>query len=134
MGILCIPAHSELDDVMCTMVHLLMAAQGAQVGVVHAPSPHDLEKVILDKGVHCICICALSPQSAMRSIAWSRVLRHRFPDLGIVIGLWNAQTQASSRFAKAKTRYRIAVATSIKEAVMMLTPAVNLDKTTAQTA
>jgi len=121
--ILCIPAHSELDDVMCTMVHLLLVANGAQVDLVHAPSPHGVEQLIVERGIQCICICALSTQSTMRSIAWSRILRHRFPDVDIVIGLWNAHAQGASRIAKAKIRYRIDVVTSLKQAVMLLAPA-----------
>jgi predicted PurR-regulated permease PerM len=121
--VLCIPAHGEMDDVACAMVAQLLIAKGAQADKAPVNSAPEVEKLITASGADAVCVCALSVDSTMRAIAWSRVLRNRFPDLTIVVGLWNPKAEASSRMEKAKVRYRIEVATGLKEAVMLLAPA-----------
>jgi predicted PurR-regulated permease PerM len=120
---LCIPAHDELDGIACTMVGQLLTAHGGNVEQAHVSAPHDVETLVLAKDIKRIFICALGTQSTMRSIAWARIVRHRFPEMIIVIGLLNAQNQRPLRMIKAKVRYRIDVVTSFKDTVLMLAPA-----------
>jgi hypothetical protein len=122
--VLCVPAHGEMDDVACAMIAQLLATKGVQADKAPVNSAPEVEKLIVSSGAEAVCVCALSVDSTMRSIAWSRILRKRFPDLHIVVGLWNPKAEAHSRMEKAKARYRIEVATGLKEAVMLLAPAV----------
>lgn len=87
----CIGGKWEIDSVACEMLTHALAIEGLPAvqrreGVATA---RYIEKLDLD-GIQVVCLSYFSrdPESAIRSFC--RRLRRRWPDLKIVLGLWNA--------------------------------------------
>ncbi len=125
--IACIGGKWEVDSIACEMlVHALelqgMPAIQRREGVVTA---RHVDKLALD-GIEVVCLSYLSrdPSTAIR--AYCRRLRHRWPELRIVVALWNAPADLLEQ-ARIRDLGADEVVTSVNEAVhrlrRMLTPA-----------
>jgi predicted PurR-regulated permease PerM len=121
--IACLPAESDIDDLSCVVLKQMLALHEVETIDLQAAAPAEVIRSIHERRIDTVCIGSLSAGSADRALAWARILRTHCPDLSIVIGLWSASEASTSRVVKAKERYRIEVATSTKEGVMMLSPA-----------
>ncbi len=118
--IISLAAHGELDQLACSLVSLALDLHGSGTITLPVATPHGLVERIAAGTVQAVCISALGSQSTMRAIAWARVLRHRFPELAIVIGRWNQNAVGAKRLERDRMRYGYDVVTTLKEAVMRL--------------
>ena len=85
--------------------------------------PSAIFQTIRDERITAVCICVLCSHSSNRALTWTRLLRQHFPDMVIVIGMWNEESNVHQHIAAAKDRYGMDVVTKIKDAAMLLSPA-----------
>jgi predicted PurR-regulated permease PerM len=121
--IICIPAASDIDALSCAVLKQMLLLRKVETTELEVGTPTDVIGFINEHHIDTVCISSLGASSTDRALAWARILRTHCPDLFIVIGLWNASEETMHRVIKAKKRYGIEVASSTKEAVMMLSPA-----------
>ena len=92
LRILCLPARSEADEIAALMVAQVLETTGC---VVQAVSVASLAGEMVDFGEQrqpdLVCISATPPAAVMHARHLCKQLRSRFPELNLVVGLWDAQ-------------------------------------------
>ncbi|HEY3242424.1 MAG TPA: AI-2E family transporter [Phycisphaerae bacterium] len=90
--ILCLPAHDEADEIAGLMLGQLLEVRGC---LVHAVSITALVSEMVDlveeRKADVVCISATPPAAVMHARYLCKRLRGRFPELNLVVGLWNAK-------------------------------------------
>jgi len=107
LRVLCLPASDRADEI--TVAMLSQVVERAGYPVVSLPvtdSASDAVKLITEFSPQpgdVVCISALPPFALLNARTMSKRLRLRFPDLKIVVGLWNFSGggSAAERFGKA---------------------------------
>jgi hypothetical protein len=98
--VLCIPAFDEADEIASVMLKQVLEADGMEAQTVTNDALAN-EKVDVIHGGRpdCVCISALPPLAVMHSRYLCKRLLNRFPDLRVIVGLWNVTdlTQARDR-------------------------------------
>lgn len=91
-GVLILPARDEADDLAGMMMADLLAPQRYDVSVLRRPTlvGEMLERVAQQQPT-VVCISALPPHAAMHAGYLCKRLRTRFPEIKIMVALWNAQ-------------------------------------------
>lgn len=90
--VLCLPARDEADGIAATMLAQLVEMLGCRVAVVPVA---DAVSAVIDLIEQCkpnvICISATPPTAATHARSVVRRLRRQFPEMPLVVGLWNVQ-------------------------------------------
>ena len=90
--ILCLPARDEADGIAAMMLAQLVEMFGCRVAVVPFGDP---VSAVIDLIEQCkpdvICISATPPTATTHARAVVRRLRRQFPEMPLVVGLWNSQ-------------------------------------------
>ena len=89
-SVLCIPAHSDADEFAAKIFANLLRERGvpAQELSSDIPAP-DMLKAIEAKRASIILISALPPDALIQARKILKLIRRRFPNITIVIGLWS---------------------------------------------
>lgn len=103
--VLCVPAHDEADALAaCMFAHVLNTQGIAAEPVSGAVLASEVIERIRHNDIPLICISALPPGAIRHTRYLCKRLDSRFPDLAIVVGLWNASgnlERTSARLAEA---------------------------------
>jgi hypothetical protein len=89
--IVCLPANDQADEITAVMLTQVLEQTGQPaicLTVADSGNPETLDNVFQRHG-DTVCICALPPFALLSARTLSKRLRARFPDLKIVVGLWN---------------------------------------------
>ncbi len=115
--VLCLPARDDADEIAGLMLVQLLEQRGinARVASPKTLSGEMIEQVEAESAA-IVCVSALPPFAAMHARYLSKRLRPRFPQLKIIVGLW--QTTGVT----AKTQDRL-TATGIDKLVTTLSEA-----------
>lgn len=98
--ILCLPARDQADEIAGMMLAQLLATGECLVqSVSFAVSAGELADLVEKNKPDVVCISATPPVAVMHARRLCRRVRGRFPEVPVVVGLWNAQGDLS----KAKT-------------------------------
>ncbi len=99
--ILCLPARDEADEIAGMMLAQLLATGECRVqSASFAAAAGELIDLVERHKPDVVCISATPPAAVMHARHLCKHVRGRFPELPVVVGLWNAQGDLS----KAKTR------------------------------
>lgn len=94
--IMCLPARDEADELAAIMLAQLLTKRGS---CAHAASHRSLASELLDQvaeqNVNIVCVSAVPPFAATHAKYLCKRLRARFPEIKLVIGLW--QTNESGK-------------------------------------
>jgi predicted PurR-regulated permease PerM len=108
--ILCLPARDEADEIAGMMLGQLLAAGEYLVqSVPFTAVAGDVTDLLERRTPDVICISATPPAAVMHARHLCRLVRHRFPRVSVVVGLWNAEGD----LGKAKTRIGSSAATHV---------------------
>ena len=92
LRILCVPAEDRADRLAGRMLAQLLSARGHFAEAVGRNlTTEDLTGLVDRKHADVLVISALAPGGAIQSRDGCRRLRPAFPDLRILVGLWNAR-------------------------------------------
>jgi predicted PurR-regulated permease PerM len=99
--ILCLPAHDEADEVAGLMLAQLLETRECRVHVAStATLVSEMGDLVEQHKADVVCISATPPAAVMHARHVCRRLRVRFPEVHLVVGLWDAQgdlTKAKER-------------------------------------
>ena len=116
-GILCLPAFDEADAIAGLMLTQLLAPGGCRVQcVAETPSARELVGLIEQSKADVVCISATPPSAVMHARHLCKHLRTRFPELKLVVGLWNAQFDLSQAKMRIGSGDAISVVATLAEA------------------
>jgi hypothetical protein len=90
--ILCLPARDEADGIAAMMLAQLVGMLRCHVAVISVGEPIAAVIELIEKcKPDVICISATPPAATMHARSVFRRLRGQFPEIPLVVGLWNAQ-------------------------------------------
>jgi len=122
--ILCLPARDEADEIAGMMLAQLLATGGCLVQAVSvSAAPSELLDLVERRKPDVVCISATPPAAVMHARHLCRRLRGRFPEIRLVVGLWNAQgdlTKAKMRIGGGDTTHVVATLAEAQEQVRLL--------------
>ncbi|MDB6065634.1 MAG: putative phytochrome sensor protein [Pedosphaera sp.] len=85
-------ARNEADEITAIMLSQVLQPHGVETRILAAPAltPEKREMIRQEKAC-VVCISAVPPPGLLSARQTARRLRHEFPDLQIVVGLWGAK-------------------------------------------
>ncbi|HQU41881.1 MAG TPA: AI-2E family transporter [Pirellulales bacterium] len=122
--ILCLPARDEADEIAGMMLAQLLATGECLVqSVSYTVSAGELVDLVERRKPDVVCISATPPAAVMHARHLCNQVRGRFPDVPVVVGLWNAQgdlSKARTRIGGAETTHVVATLAEAQEQVRLL--------------
>jgi predicted PurR-regulated permease PerM len=116
--VLCLPAHSQADEIVGLMLAQLLEQKGQRA---IAASPVSLASEMLDmiqgQTAPIVCISALPPAAVSHSRYLCKRLHTRFPELPTVVALWTSKATPRTSLERLSSNPNIQLATSLKEAM-----------------
>jgi methylmalonyl-CoA mutase cobalamin-binding subunit len=106
--VLCLPAHNDADEITASMLSQVLAPLGCQVEIASAAyQVDDLVELVARRIPEVVCISATPPAALLHARHLARRIRARFPQMHILVGLWDAPGDLS------KARERIGCGATI---------------------
>jgi predicted PurR-regulated permease PerM/methylmalonyl-CoA mutase cobalamin-binding subunit len=122
--ILCLPARDQADEIAATMLAQLLATSGCLVQSVSvAAAVSEMVDLVERHRADVVCISATPPAAVMHARHLCTHLRRRFPEVHLVVGLWNAQgdlNKAKARIGRGDTTHVVATLAEAQEQVRLL--------------
>ncbi len=98
-SVICLPARDEADEIAGAMLIQILEAKGVRALLSSAQSlSGEMVMQVSEQGVQVVCVSALPPLAVTHARYLCKRLRPRFPNLKIVVGLW--QTSTSTKKAQ----------------------------------
>jgi hypothetical protein len=118
--ILCVPLRDQADAAAAQMLAQLLAEDGFHV---HTDAPESLSGEVLDRVAKLasdVVVISILPPIAPRDsrLLWKR-LRHRYPNLPIIVGYWNA-AKSIEPLEPPEGDVQTKITTSLTEAVALV--------------
>ena len=91
--VLCLPAHGEADELAAMMLAQIVDIRGCVVETVPAAAmgaASELVEYVGQSRADVVCISAVPPAAVTHARRLRMRLRRRFPELNLVVGLWNS--------------------------------------------
>ena len=122
--ILCLPARDEADEIAGMMLAQLLATGERLVqSVSFTAAASELVDLVERRKPDVVCISATPPAAVMHARHLCKHVRSRFPEVPVVVGLWNAQgdlSKARTRIGGAGTTHVVATLAEAQEQVRLL--------------
>lgn len=101
VSVLCLPAQNEADEIAGIMLAQLLEAHGVKALALSAITlVGEMLEQVTEQSAGIVCVSANPPFAATHARYLSKRLRPKFPELRIVVGLW--QTGGSLKNAQAR--------------------------------
>ena len=92
LSILCLPARNEADEIAAMMLAQVLETRGCLVQIVSVMSlAGEMVDSVDQSTADVICVSATPPAAVMHARYLCTRLRGRFPEVNLVVGLWDTQ-------------------------------------------
>ncbi|MGC1816774.1 MAG: AI-2E family transporter [Casimicrobiaceae bacterium] len=124
--VLCLPAHGEADELAGMMLAQIVDIRGCVVETVPSTATaaaSELVEYVEQRKADVVCISAAPPAAVAHARRLCMRLRRRFPELSLVVGLWNAPgdlNEAKERIGSDATTHIVATLTDAQEQIRIL--------------
>ena len=122
--ILCLPARDEADEIAGMMLAQLLATGECLVQAVSVTAAaSEMVDLVERRKPDVVCISATPPAAVMHARYLCKHVRGRFPEVPVVVGLWNAQgdlSKAKTRIGGGATTHVVATLAEAQEQVRLL--------------
>jgi hypothetical protein len=122
--ILCLPARDEADEISAMMLAQLLATGECLVqSVSFTVSAGELVDLVERRKPDVVCISATPPAAVMHARHLCNHVRGRFPEVPVVVGLWNAEgdlSKVKTRIGGGETTRVVATLAEAQEQVRLL--------------
>lgn len=100
----CLPAADEADEIAATMLAQMLEQDGYRAEAVSFKTlANEMVEMVAATGNRAVCISATPPHNTLHTRYLCKLLRSKFPQLHIVVGLWDAEG-AEEQLARRKDR------------------------------
>lgn len=117
LDLLCIPARDEADEIVAALLSTLLEAQGTRTQVLSLGSTADILAQVRQLRPKVICISALPPFAISHARGLYGALRRHFPDLSVIVGLWNFEGDSQKVIAYLRLGSRDSVLSTLPEVI-----------------
>jgi len=119
--VLCLPANDEADELTARMFAQVLRSYGysAQTVSITALAGEMMERVQKTKA-DVVCVCALPPAAVLHARYLCKRLHARFPDLAMLVGLWNLRSDLKNARDKIACQGNVEMASSFSDALLRL--------------
>jgi predicted PurR-regulated permease PerM len=118
--IACIPARDDADELVGMMLTDLLRQAGNNSSCISIGAVDDMLAQVQLGGFQIICVSALPPFAVGQARSLCKRLRARFPDLAIIVGLWQFVGGVPKAQERVSSSCSDAVATSLSEALLQI--------------
>jgi hypothetical protein len=122
--VLCVPARDGADEIAGMMLAQLLATGECLVqSCSYTTEASELVYLVENHKPDVVCISATPPAAVMHARHLCAHLRSRFPEVHLVVGLWNAQfdlSKAKKRIGDVATTHVVATLAEAQEEVRLL--------------
>ena len=122
--ILCLPARDEADEIAAMMLaSCSRRAQCLVQSVSFTTAAGEVLDLVQKRSPDVVCISATPPVAVTHGRHLCKLVRGRFPQVPVVVGLWNAQgdlSKARARIGGAATTHAVTTLAEVKEQVRRL--------------
>lgn len=122
--IFCLPARDEADEIAGMMLAQLLATGGCLVqSVSFTAAASELVDLVEKRKPDVVCISATPPAAVMHARHLCKQVRRRFPEVPVVVGLWNAEgdlSKVKTRIGGVATTHVVATLAEAQEQVRLL--------------
>jgi predicted PurR-regulated permease PerM len=109
-SVLCLPGRDEADEIAAMLFAKVLRIEGIQATFISVMAlASEMVELVERHRPDVVCISALPPSALTHARYLSKRIRARFPDLPLLVGLWNAQGD----LARAKERLEIGEASKV---------------------
>ncbi len=115
--ILCLPARDEADEIAAMMLAQLLAMPETLVqSISFTAAGNEVVDLLRRRMPDVVCISATPPAAVMHARHLCKIVRGRFPQVRVVVGLWNAEGDLSKAKARIGSAATTQVVTTLAEA------------------
>jgi len=116
--VICLPARDSADQLVARMLARLLSNAGvrAEVPLAEALTGEMMEEVATRQPA-VVCISAVPPGSAVHTRVLCKRLRAKFPDLAIVVGLWDPNVNIPAAKERLDITGAVQIVTQLQQAV-----------------
>lgn len=122
--ILCLPAHDEADEIAGMMLAQLVETRECRVHVVSgAALVSEMGDLVEQHKADVVCISATPPAAVMHARHVCKRLRVRFPEMHLVVGLWDARgdlTKANERIGCGAAAHVVSTLAAAQQQIRLL--------------
>ena len=122
--ILCLPARDEADEIAAMMLAQLLAMPETLVqSISFTAAGNEVVDLLRRRMPDVVCISATPPAAVMHARHLCKIVRGRFPQVRVVVGLWNAEgdlSKAKARIGGAATTQVVTTLAEAQEQVRLL--------------
>ncbi len=118
--VVCLPARDEADELVGMMLSQILRRSGTGVRYLAIGTVDDMLEQVSRGGYRIACVSALPPFAVGQARSLCRRLRAKFPDLAIVVGLWDFAGGVPKALERVGPGCTDAVATTLTEALMQI--------------
>ncbi len=122
--VLCLPAHDEADEIAGMMLAQLLETRECLVHVVSvAAFVSEMGDLVAQHKADVVCISATPPSAVMHARHVCKRLRTRFPEVPLVVGLWNARgdlTKAQERIGCGAAAHVVSTLAAAQQQIRLL--------------
>ena len=117
--VLCLPAHGEADELAAMMLAQIVDIRGCVVETVPAAAmgaASELVEYVGQSRADVVCISAVPPAAVTHARRIRMRLRRRFPELNLVVGLWNSPDDLNEAKERVGSDLRTQVVATLADA------------------
>ena len=117
--VLCLPAHGEADELAAMMLAQIVDIRGCVVETVPAAAmgaASELVEYVGQSRADVVCISAVPPAAVTHARRLRMRLRRRFPELNLVVGLWNSPDDLNEAKERVGSDLRTQVVATLADA------------------
>ena len=126
--IYCLPAADEADEIVAVMLAQLLEREGYKAeSLSYKTLANEMVAHVIESGSAAVCISVVPPYDNLHTRYLCKLLRSRIPNLHILVGTWDANTD-EARITKRKDRYSAdRVVTTLADALDEIRPFAGLE-------
>ena len=120
VSILCLPARDQSDELVARMLTQLLQRAGYRAQSLPIGAVEDMLDQVSRQEARIVCVSALPPLAVGQARSLCKRLHSRYPNLTLVVGLWNYEggiAKAQERFKNVSTEL---VATSLADVLKQI--------------
>jgi methylmalonyl-CoA mutase cobalamin-binding subunit len=122
--VLCLPAHDEGDEIAAMMLAQIVEPRGCLVETASAAATvSELIDLVGQRKADLVCISATPPAPVAHARHLCIRLRRRYPEMNLVVGLWDASgdlSKAKERIGGGATTQVVATLADAQEQIRLL--------------